>query len=398
MTAAEFHLDDECALLRRLKDSVALLQEIAASHEGEFALQQRLRQAWPADLVRAAIHLTDLRNRARTKFTRADEMWFDATGLEQATSEPVANHKARRFAGAPGLGIVPIYDLCCGIGGDAIALSQVADVVAVDRHPAQCLRTEWNAAVYRPTHLLETRCSDVEALDLPADALVHIDPDRRPGGRRTLRLESCTPELSYLQGMIERKPGGAIKLSPASNFGGKFPGCEIELVSWHGECREATVWFGSLRTGEPMRATRLPEGITLAGDPWADQAETSDVRSFVFDPDPAIVRAGLVDRLAVQTGLARLDSAEEYLTGAANVDSPFAAAFEVLETLPNNERKVREAVRRQNWHEVEIKCRHLKINADQVRRKLTLDGSGKGVLIYARVDGKASVIVARRPA
>ncbi len=388
--------DEECALLHRLRDSAELLVEIATSHENEFALQERLRKSWPADLVRASIQLSGLRIKARAKFSRADEMWFDATGLEQATSEPVAIHKARRFLDGIGGEASPMFDLCCGIGGDSLALAQVAAVVAVDKNPAQCLRTEWNSAAYQPSHIVESRCEDIEAIELPPNALVHIDPDRRPAGKRTRKLEACQPGLPFLQHLIERQLGGAIKLSPASNFGGKFPGCEIELVSWQGECREATVWFGNLKGNEPMRATRLPEGITLAGDPWSDAAELSEVRQFVFDPDPAVVRAGLLDRFATQQGLSRLDDAEEYLTADVNCDSPFVSAFEVLETVPNNERKMREAVRRQDWHEVEIKCRHLSINVDQVRRKLTLDGAGKGVLIYARVSGKATVILARR--
>ena len=55
-------------------------------------------------------------------------MWFERTGLEQATAEPVARHKARRFAGRT----ATVIDLCCGIGGDTLALADWAEVVAVD--------------------------------------------------------------------------------------------------------------------------------------------------------------------------------------------------------------------------------------------------------------------------
>ena len=42
---------------------------------------------------------------------------------------------------------------------------------------------------------------------------------------------------------------------------------EIELVSVSGECREATVWFGELKGDAPYRATVLPGGESIAGDP-----------------------------------------------------------------------------------------------------------------------------------
>lgn len=385
----------ECDLLRQLRESPDLFAEIGAfSGEKEFALQQRLRKNWPADLVRGALQLAELRHKARAKFAKADEMWFDAIGLEQATSETVSRHKAARFAVVSSS--AQVFDLCCGIGGDALALAQVADVIAVDRNPVQCLRTEWNVALHVPSSRLQTIATDVESLDLPSDALVHIDPDQRSIGQRSRRLELAAPALPFLQSLTQRTPGGAIKLSPASNFGGKFGGCEIELVTWNGECREATVWFGDLRRAEPMRATRLPENVTIAGDPWADTAELSEVRRYVFDPDPSIVRAGLVDRLAVEHSLSRLDAAEEYLTADDVCDSPFVSAFEVVETVPNNDRKVRDAVRQQGWHEIEIKCRHLSISADEIRRKLPLEGTGRGVLLYARIAGKATAILARR--
>jgi len=70
--------------------------------------------------------------------------------------------------------------------------------------------------------------------------------------------------------------------------------------------------------------------------------------------------------------------------------------FRVLEVLPNNDREVRAACRRFEFGSAEIKCRHLSIDIEKVRRKLPLNGSRPGVLIYARVLGKATVIACER--
>ncbi len=66
---------------------------------------------------------------------------------------------------------------------------------------------------------------------------------------------------------MKNAPGGAIKLSPASDFAEHFggPGIEVELVSLNGECKEATVWFGAAATCR-RRATKLPENVT-----WTDR-------------------------------------------------------------------------------------------------------------------------------
>lgn len=392
MTASSL-FPDESSLLRALRASPALFEAIARadSTETEFHLQQRLRNEFPVELVTAALTLSDLRRKAAAsqKFTRAGQMWLTPTGLEQATAEPVARHKAKRFDGL-------VWDFCCGIGGDTLALAERCDLHSVDLDPAMCLRTEWNAEVYGVRERVHTVVADVSQTS-DRLGLLHIDPDRRPGGRqRMLRLEDCSPNLDVLRTLMSEFRGGAIKLSPASNFGGKFVNLEIELVSLHGECKEATVWFGDLAGDQPFRATSLPSGETIAADPLSARADITPVRVYVFDPDPAIVRSGLLDVLAERLQLTRLDDAEEYLTGDQPLRSPWLQSFRVLDVVPNNDREVRAACRRFGFRSVEIKCRHLPVEIDRVRRKLPLEGSRPGVLIFARVLGKAQVILGER--
>ncbi|MGD9853872.1 MAG: class I SAM-dependent methyltransferase [Planctomycetaceae bacterium] len=382
--------DDDAyyAALHQLRETPALVALVNAADEGELALQKRLRKEFPDDVVRAAIGLQEMRQRGTAKFTRAAAMWFDRIGLEQATSETVARHKAARFSGA-------VDDLCCGIGGDAIALAERCAVTAVDSRGSAALMTTWNAQVYGVAGNITACVADVEQQP-GTSPLVQIDPDRRRGARRSVRIEDYRPGLPFLEKLIATRGGGAIKLSPASNFGGKFPGCEIELISLHGECKEATVWFGSLAGEQPWRATVLPSGETIAADPLAARAPIRPLGRYVHDPDPAVVRSGLLDVAAVSLGLDRLDEEEEYLTGDRLVSSGFVRAFEVLADLPNNERQIRRTFRESGFGQVEIKSRHVPVDADAVRRKLPLPGNEPGVLIYARVAGRTRALICRR--
>ena len=394
--------DDSVELLRVLHATPELLERLQSETGSSLAIQKRLRDEFPADLVRAALTLRDLRTRAADsdRFTRGGQMWFDAKGLEQASAEAVANHKAARFAALRDeAGSVPlIADFCCGIGADSIALARAGcRVHAVDLAPTCCQFVEWNAEAYGVVDRISVTCADVLQVETQAEFL-HIDPDRRPAGRkRVLRVEDCLPGLEDLLWLMEQFRGGAIKLSPASNFGGKFPGCEIELVSLIGECREATVWFGELAGDEPCRATVLPSGATIAADPLSAWTNVGELGEWLYDPDPAVVRSGLVDVVAEQIGLRRLDDTEEYLTGDTLVESPFVRAFRVLESAPNNQKELRRAVRRCGFGQVEIKCRHIPIEAEAVRRKLPLEGSAPGVVVFARQAGKATAIVCQRP-
>ncbi|HLJ09886.1 MAG TPA: class I SAM-dependent methyltransferase [Planctomycetaceae bacterium] len=382
-------LREEWDLMHELRGSPQLLQRVARASGNELSLQTALRREHPDRLVRGAFALCELRRKAGAKFSRAAEMWFDRKGLEQATSEAVARHKANRFSGA-------VFDLCCGIGGDSLALAERCTVTAVDLNPLACLRTRWNADVYGVSAKIALLCRDATEID-PGQALVHIDPDRRVETTgRSVRVEDYVPGLETLQHMARTFRGGAIKLSPAANFGGKFRDAEVELVSLEGECKEATVWYGELRGSASWRATVLPSGETLAGEPLSDAAELSDPLHYIYDPDPAVVRAGLVDVAAVRLGLCRLDSAEEYLTGSHLVSSEFVQAFEIIAELPNNLVEIRRFFRTADIGQVEIKCRHIPIDAELVRRRLPLEGDRPGVIIFARLAGKSRALVCRR--
>ncbi len=383
---------EELRLLKALHETPEILQELQAISGSEFQIQSRLRKTYPADLVRSAMLLMELREKAQGKFTHASRMWLTPQGLQQATPEIIARHKAKRFSHAR----EPVWDLCCGIGGDTLALAEQVPVIPVDRNPANSLRTEWNVALYETRQSVTGRTADVLSLRLPDQAWIHIDPDQRQGGRRSKRLEHSSPSLDYLQSLPGRVAGGAIKVSPAANFGGKFPQAEIELVSLHGECKVATIWFGALRSAAPWRATLLPQEATLAGDPLLSRADVLPLGSYLYDPDPAVVRAGLVDLLAEKLGIWRLDDAEEYLSSDQLVTSPFLKAFQVLDRLPNNSRLIRQAVAARNFCQIEIKCRHVSVDADAIRRKLLLEGTSPGVLFLARIQGKTQAVLARR--
>jgi hypothetical protein len=374
---------------RYLADHPEIFDALAAASGDEFQVQKALRSRFPPEAVRLALTVFELRVRAAKKFPEANRMWFDRERLEQATPWAVATHKAKRFAGRA-------WDYCCGLGADACALAGHARVTAVDSDPLACLFTEWNAAALGVADRIDVLCHDVRELS-DRTGWLHIDPDRRAGAsKRAVRVEDYLPDLDTLRQLLTEFTGGAIKVSPAANFGGKFDDVEIELISLHGEAKEATIWFGELAQPDLWRATVLPEGATLAGDPLSVEPRLGSLGGWLFDPDPAIVRAGLIDLLCAETGLRRLDEAEEYLTADEPVATPFATAFRVLAELPNNERLLRHQLRQLGTGRLEIKARRLPIDVARLHRTLPAEGDRPIVVIFARIAGKARALVAER--
>lgn len=384
--------DDAAARLetyRYLAGHPEVFEAIAASSGDALKAQKELRGRFPDEAVRLALTVVELRKRAAKKFPQAQRMWFDRERLEQATPWAVAVHKAERFTG-------PVWDYCCGLGADTLALAGRGPVIAVDRDPVACLLTELNAEALGVGGNVSVLCRGVEELTDPT-GLLHIDPDRRAGAaKRAVRVEDYVPDLDTLRRLMTEFRGGAVKVSPAANFGGKFDEVEIELVSLHGEAKEATIWFGESGQPDLWRATVQPQGATLAGDPLSAEPVIGPLGSYLFDPDPAVVRAGLIDLLCAETGLMRLDDAEEYLTADEPVATPFATPFRVLAELPNNERAVKKYLREQRIGRLEIKARRLPIDVARLHRSLAVEGDRPGVVIFARVGGKARTVIAER--
>ena len=94
----------------------------------------RFRKEAPPEAVAAAIRLSQARRKAAVKFERGERMWVEPIGVEQATAEPVARHKAA------GSDVRLVVDLCAGIGGDRWRWPQRSDVLAVDLDQGMCRR------------------------------------------------------------------------------------------------------------------------------------------------------------------------------------------------------------------------------------------------------------------
>jgi len=169
------------------------------------------------------------------------------------------------------------------------------------------------------------------------------------------------------------------------------------LISLHGECREATVWFGELSGSCSYSATCLETRETLSADPlsaWAGTAASPG--RYLFDPDPGIVRAGLIDVLAERHSLLRMDAEEEYLTGDSLPDTGFLAAFEVEAVLGSNVKELKAYLRGAPRSEYEIKCRRVRVEADALRRTLPRGDGPAAAIIVCRVGGRVQHVVARR--
>jgi hypothetical protein len=351
---------------------------------GDIAL---LRKEFAPNLAAAAVETVQLRRRARAKWSRADEMYWEREALEQATGEIVARHRAQRYAEHGGL----IFDLCCSIGGDLLALAAVGDVLGVDRDPLRLAIAQANAAVYGVAKRVMVREGDVVAWEPVPGALVFFDPARRAGGRRRWSPNDYEPPLHTIERWLPHVAGLGVKVAPGIDYDALPYPCEVEIVSVAGDVKEACLWFGALRRGTRC-ATVLPAGVSLH-DMMVPPVPAVTPLRYLYEPDGAVIRAHLVEQLAHVIGAAKIDDTIAFLTSETLAHTPFARAFAVLETLPFNLKRLRARLRELNVGQVVIKKRGSPLDPQQFAKQLRLEGTQTITVVLTRVLGQASVVL-----
>ena len=364
--------------------ALALATARIAESATELAILDRLRRDHTPEQARAVLALLEGRRSARVKFEDAARLFFDRESAEQASAEVVARHTAARFAGSR-----RIADLGCGAGGDALALAAHAPVLAVDRDATRLALVAANAEVRGlPIEVAE---ASVEAFALPPDIdAVWLDPARRDAGGRVRDPEQWSPPLSVAVRIASSVPRAGIKVAPGielSAVPADLPrGVEVEFISHEGTLVEAVLWFGAAVSAS-RRATVLAAhleagGASIEGSTDTGMTPIGEPGAYLYDLDPSVGRASLVDVVAPMLHAWRLDEHTAYLSGDeppdARGDSPFARRFRIDAWMPFAERRLRDALVDLGVTRVEVMRRASPVdtNALETRLNRALASSG----------------------
>ncbi|MEU9476453.1 class I SAM-dependent methyltransferase [Streptomyces sp. NPDC048191] len=374
----------------------ALLDEVRdTAPADELAVATRLRRDHPAGLVSAALGQARLRQRAAAKFGPADagRMFFTPNGVEQSTRTSVATYRAQRLKD---LGVTCVADLCCGIGGDAIAFARAGiRVLAVDRDPVTAAVARANAGALGLDELIEVREADVTEVDTGGYDAVFVDPARRGGrsGGRIFDPEAYSPPLSWAIEAARAAPRAALKVAPGIPHEAVPADAEAEWISDGGDVKEAVVWFG---TGAPgaVRATLLPGPRTLLGEGLPDP-RVRPVGRYLYEPDGAVIRAHLVAEAARRLDGGLIDPTIAYVTADELHPTPYASAYEITDQLPFNVKKLKALLREREVGTLTVKKRGSAVEPEELRKKVKPQGPNAATVFLTRVAGAPTMLVGR---
>jgi hypothetical protein len=318
------------------------------------------------ELARAAFRQWQLRAKGNVKFSQGEEMLFVAEALEQASHEKVACYHASLFPER-----VLVTDLTAGIGADTIALAARGEVLAFELDPDRASFLNHNLAAHGLK--AEVRVEDsMQWLAQAREAYVFADPSRRVAGKRTADPAQFSPDPRGISRLAASQKLCAMKLSPLlqddylSSLGPR-----LEFISFGRECREALVILGKEATTGRF-AVHVETGETLRAE--ASPPATDHAAEWLFDSDPAAVRAHALGSLCREFGLTPLGDSNGYLTGSKPVQSVWLSSYRVLYQGPGDLKKTRTKLRELKSSTPVLKQRGVKQDLDEARKVLKMEG------------------------
>jgi hypothetical protein len=343
--------------------------------------------------------------KGKEKFPRAAKMRFSREGLAQASSKWVAEYRTLRIRERLG-GVARILDVCAGIGGDTIALATRWPVIAIERDPETMAILRHNLGVHGLEEKVQLIEGDILQLldDESARAAwgqvdcIFFDPSRRAQGSRRIETELYAPPLSLLDRLRGLTPNVVAKISPAVDLSSIEYDCDIEVISYKGSVKEITLWFGALQSaaGERrVRATKLPEKIT-----WTKKAESRKIGTrppgaFLYEPDPAFIKAHLIQDLARHFQLELLDSRLAFLTSDVRIDDPTLKRYRVCESVEVSDREIERRLQAHGIGRADFKARGIAVNLQTLQKRIRPQGRDRGLVILTRVEGRKRALLCR---
>jgi len=352
-----------------------------------------LSRHYPVELARLALGIATLRKQAERKFPFANQLYFTREALEQSSSWEVSSYRALRYRGFSHL-----LDLGCSVGADTLALAQIAPTSGLDLDPLRLAMAQANLAALglgSSSSLIQADLqSPLPFSSTPSPPALFFDPARRESFRRIFSVSAYRPPLAMVKEWLPRFPALGVKISPGVDLN-ELAGydAELEFISLNGDLKEAVLWFGPLQNAY-RRATLLPSRHTLSIDARQEtRLAIDEPRAYLYEPDPAVLRAGLVAMLGAQLNAVQLDPDIAYLTTSEHISTPFARAWNVEAWFPFGLKRLRAYLRQHNVGRVTVKKRGSPLEPEALIRDLRLSGDKERTIFLTHLQGKPIVVI-----
>ena len=331
--------------------------------------------------------------------------WFNTDGivypptlnLEQSSSETTAKYKASLLKGSV------LLDLTGGFGIDSYFFSRRFEkVIHCELDPELSEIVSHNSQQLGASNIETFTGDGIHRLEVSTEAIdwIYIDPSRRDtAGGRVFHLSDCLPDVpEHLGLLLSKAPNVLVKTSPlldlqsGINSLGKVR--EIHVVAVRNEVKEL-LWFLSRKPSEDIRIKTLnfkKEKVEVYENNFRKEAITtySQPLTYLYEPNAAIMKSGLMDLLGLDLGLLKLHPNSQLFTSVELKDFP-GRRFQILEQHPFSRKKLKSLLGKlENAH---IATRNFPEAVASLRKQFKLKDGGENYLFFTTLEKEQKVMI-----
>ena len=298
-------------------------------------------QGLPADEAAARLRQAEGKQRLAVKVPT----WAAVEGLEypprlsleQCSSETTARYKQQIVRRLTGGHTQCMADLTGGFGVDFSFIGQLFErPVYVERQEELCRLALHNFALLGLERAEVVHDDGTAFLHrMPEADILFLDPARRDSaGRKTVLIEDCEPNVvDLLPQLLRKAPHTLVKLSPMLDIHRAVSSLatagmnhieEVHVVADGRECKELLLVISRDCPSAPV--LHVAEGsqvftLSFGAEQAAVPTYTATPETYLYEPGPAIMKAGIFKWTATHFHLAKLHPNSHLYTSASLIEN-----------------------------------------------------------------------------
>ena len=387
---------------KHLSDEV--VDFIRANEKTDIAALALKKSPFPEVPMKAIVQQLYGRKVARKKFpflVAYDQFRFPVKeSLEQASSEATARYKAELMHGER------FVDLTGGMGIDTYLIGQsFAETAYVEpnRELYELTSANFSHLGFSSCTTHNTTSEEFIRENTSKFDWAYIDPSRRIDGSRKTSIHNYIPNLvELLPRIVKMSKDVMIKLSPMQDIDeciNVLPSvCGIWVISSNNEVKELVL---HVRDDESVKdvtvvdlSNRINKEYRSGFESRGDSITYDGVKKYIYQPAPAIIKAGLQNKMANDLGIFKLHPNTQLFTSDVYFDGFFGRVFEIEHMTTLNTKQIQKFLPHKKANVI---SKNYPLTPDQIKRKIKIkDGGEKYLIAFTGYNESKAVAICKR--
>ena len=321
--------------------------------------------------------------------------------MEQCSSEKTALYKKQLIQRILSDEMEDMVDLTGGFGIDFSYLAPLfRKAIYIERQEDLCqiARHNFNLMGLHHAEIRNSKAED-ELRDINNVSLMFADPARRDNvGRKVVLLEDCQPNVISLQEeLLNRSKIIMLKLSPMLDIQQALRQLndvrEVHVVSVDGECRELLLVMHHKEL--PLRyfcvnIASTTQEVVVTGT-WPKPVFCEQPRTFLYEPNASILKAGVQDALCEQFKVEKLHPFSHLFTSDELVRDFPGRVFRIVGKSDFSKQGLRNLLT--GIKQANLTLRNFPATVQELRKKLKLSEGGHVYLFATTLNDESHVLL-----